>query len=411
MRAKIKFFFVILILVLPGQTFALLPDEVLVIANRFVPDSVDLARYYMEKRGIPKENLLRITTTEREGCSRDIYDEEIAKPVRKAVVRNKKIKALVTIYGVPLKVGRPKLSFAENEQLKALVKESRVIGAKIKELEETDSVQEKDLKGQLSTIYKQITKQKKSDYSAAVDSELALVLNKNYDLKFWLPNPYFVGYREKKLPLTKDDVLLVSRLDGPSVEIVRRIIDDSFYAEKNGLQGKAYFDAKGPRHKEKIDSMGYAFYDNSLHLAAGQLKKRHIMPVVINENGKLFQAGEAPDAALYCGWYSYNKYIDAFHWKPGAVGYHISSVECGTLRPGKSQAWCKRMLEEGAAAVIGPVDEPYVQGFPIPEMFFTYLTDGYYNLVESYFLSLPYLSWRMVLVGDPLYRPFKNSKR
>jgi len=409
MRAKIKFFFVALILLLPVQTFALLPDEVLVIANRFVTDSVDLARYYMKKRGIPKGNLLRINAaTVREGCSREIYDEEIAKPVRKAVAQNKKIKVLVTVYGVPLKVGRPKLSTAENEQLKALVKESREIGAKIKQLKGTDSVQEKALKGQLKAAYKQISKQKKNSYSAAVDSELALVLNKNYDLKFWLPNPYFVGYRGKKLPLTKDDVLFVSRLDGPSVEIVRRIIDDSLYAEKNGLQGKAYFDAKRPRHKKKIDKLGTAFYDNSLHLAADQVNSRHIMPVVVNENGKLFQPGEAPDAALYCGWYSYNKYIDAFHWNRGAVGYHIASVECSTLRPGKSQAWCKRMLEEGAAAVIGPVDEPYVQGFPIPEIFFSYLTDGYYNLVESYFLSLPYLSWRMVLVGDPLYRPFKK---
>ena len=67
------------------------------------------------------------------------------------------------------------------------------------------------------------------------------------------------------------------------------------------------------------------------------------------------------------------------------------------------------MLEEGAAAVIGSVGEPYVQSFPVPAMFFYYLTDGYYNLVEAYFLSLPYLSWQMVLVGDPLYRPFKNA--
>jgi len=66
-------------------------------------------------------------------------------------------------------------------------------------------------------------------------------------------------------------------------------------------------------------------------------------------------------------------------------------------------------LEDGAAAVIGPVAEPYVQAFPVPELFFNFLTDGYYTLVEAYFLSLPYLSWQMVLVGDPLYRPFKNT--
>lgn len=62
------------------------------------------------------------------------------------------------------------------------------------------------------------------------------------------------------------------------------------------------------------------------------------------------------------------------------------------------------MLEEGIAATIGPVGEPYVQSFPVPEIFFKYLTEGYLTLAEAYLISLPYLSWKMVLVGDPLYR-------
>jgi len=55
------------------------------------------------------------------------------------------------------------------------------------------------------------------------------------------------------------------------------------------------------------------------------------------------------------------------------------------------------------------VGEPYVQAFPPPEIFFTLLLDGSYTLVETYFLSLPSLSWQMVLVGDPLYRPFSRA--
>ena len=70
------------------------------------------------------------------------------------------------------------------------------------------------------------------------------------------------------------------------------------------------------------------------------------------------------------------------------------------------------MLEEGAAAVLGPVNEPYVQAFPVPELFFRFLLDGYWTLSESYALSEPFLSWQMILIGDPLYRPFyyKNKK-
>ena len=132
------------------------------------------------------------------------------------------------------------------------------------------------------------------------------------------------------------------------------------------------------------------------------------MPVVIDDKERLFQEGECPDAVLYCGWYSLAKYINAFSWKPGAVGYHIASAECQTLKSKNSQVWCKRMLEEGVAATIGPVSEPYLQAFPVPEVFFGSLVEGRLTLAECYMLSLPYLSWQMVLIGDPLYRPFGN---
>jgi hypothetical protein len=45
-------------LIMPGACFALDPGEILVVANRRVPEGIDLANYYMEKRKIPKKNLL-----------------------------------------------------------------------------------------------------------------------------------------------------------------------------------------------------------------------------------------------------------------------------------------------------------------------------------------------------------------
>ena len=83
-----------------------------------------------------------------------------------------------------------------------------------------------------------------------------------------------------------------------------------------------------------------------------------------------------------------------------------NAYECTTLRNPESRIWCVQMLLKGAAAVIGPVAEPYLQSFPVPEIFFGILVDGRLTLAECYMLSVPYLSWQMVLVGDPLYRPF-----
>ena len=246
---------------------------------------------------------------------------------------------------------------------------------------------------------------------ASVDSELMLVMVEDYPTAGWVTNPYFIGTMDKTLVVPKDDVLMVSRLGGPSAEIVRRISKDTLEAEKKGLSGKAYFDARWSKPKDGQKKLsGYKFYDQAIHRAAFNVEKSGRMPIALEYTEKLFQPGQAPDAALYCGWYSLSQYVNAFTWKPGAVGYHIASSECTTLKKEGSQVWCKRLLEEGVAATIGPVDEPYVNGFPLPDVFFGFLVDGYLTLAECYLISLPYLSWKMVLIGDPLYRPFKNLK-
>ena len=203
--------------------------------------------------------------------------------------------------------------------------------------------------------------------------------------------------------------LMVARLDGPSSEIVRRIIDDSLSAEKSGLSGMACFDARWPEPAQKEKKLaGYAFYDVSIHGAAARVRDSGFMPVIIDDMEGLFPENKCGATALYCGWYSLAKYIDAFDWVPGAIGFHIASQECQTLRRPSSQVWCKRMLEDGASAVIGPVGEPYIQAFPIPELFFGLLAEARLTLVECYALSVPFRSWKMVLVGDPLYRPFRR---
>ena len=34
---------------------------------------------------------------------------------------------------------------------------------------------------------------------------------------------------------------------------------------------------------------------------------------------------------------------------------------------------------------------------------------GKLTLLEVYFLTVPQVSWMQVLIGDPLYQPFKNQ--
>ena len=390
-------FFLLSFSVMPA--LALSPDEVLVLSNRNALKSHSLAAWYMAKRQIPKENLLLVFVTDMESCSRDAYLKKIVPPVRHALEKNRKIKAIVTMFGLPLRISSPGMTKEEQARMDRLTAKREQFNA----LKEKNGQLTEEQKKALSQLNKRMKQFKAStDKVASFDSELMLVKKDSYTLNFWQPNPFFLPWRSKKTAIEKSDVIMVSRLDGADASIVKRIVNDSIEAETKGLSGTAYFDArwKDPGQKKVA---GYRLYDKSIHNAAGRLKKGGLK-VVLDDKQDLFQPGDCPNAALYCGWYSLANYVDAFTWEKGAVGYHIASSECATLKRKNSTVWCKKMLDNGIAATVGPVGEPYVQSFPMPEIFFYLLAKGKLTLVESYLVSLPYLSWKQMLVGDPLYR-------
>ena len=399
-----------LVLHWPMICAALEPEQVLVIANRNAAQGVRLARYYMEKRGIPEDHLVLIAVADKEICTREDYNRRIADPVRKYLEGKDpthKIRCLVTVYGVPSKISPPQITAQARAEAKALRKRRKTLDTELKGMETKTTDHPKTLKKEISAIDQRLNDLTLRNERSSLDSELALVAAGSYELSGWLPNPHFIGFRGQELPLAKKDVRLVSRLDGPTAVVVRRIIDDSLRVEQAGMDGTAYFDARWEMKPKTEKLKGYDLYDQSIHLAAEKVKKSGRMPVMVNDQSELFKAGEGLKAALYCGWYSHGQYVDAFEWLPGAVGYHIASSECTTLKQKGSQVWCKRMLEEGVAATVGPTSEPYVQAFPVPEVFFAFLVDGRLTLAECYAVALPFWSWQMVLIGDPLYRPFK----
>jgi uncharacterized protein (TIGR03790 family) len=396
-----------------GTGQALGPDELLLVANENVPEGINIARYYMKKRGVDAANLVRVRTSPAEQIGREAYDREIALPVREFIKRNdperKIFRCIVLMYGIPLRILSSQPTAAEKYNLANLKARQSELESRKKEIAEGDEKRLKEINGQLVEIEGQIIRGSRDMEAASVDSELALVLENGYPLPGWLPNRYFAGFRGKELKDMPLNVLMVSRLDGPSPADVRRVIDDSLYAEEKGLSGIAYFDARWPEEAEGSKS-AYRVYDRSLRNTARIMRKLAPLPVVLDERERLFQPGEAPNAALYCGWYSLANYVDAFTWARGAVGYHVASAECTTLKNKSSKVWCKLMLEKGVAATLGPVAEPYLQSFPAPEVFFGCLADGGPTLAECYALSNPFWSWRMVIIGDPLYRPFRIRK-
>ncbi|MBA7482047.1 hypothetical protein ES707_17528 [subsurface metagenome] len=402
---------VVFVLLWHGVAFALEPDEILVIANRQISASEQIAEYYCEERKIPNKNIIYLALgyNPRERISRDDYERYLALPIRRELQRRfpGEIRCLVTTYGIPIKVGPrgrlPGMGGKLNE-LKGLLRQQK---QRLEQLEprragaldrKQVSIQKKQINQKISRMQLEIGRISGKETNASVDSELSMVLFRDYDLYRWQPN------------MLKDDVmglgfrtLMVSRLDGPNYKIVKGLIDKALTAEKTGLKGIAYIDSRGIVKKDL-----YGHFDQSLRDLAAFIRSSTKMPIKEEQTGQLFASGSCPQTAVYCGWYSLKKYVDAFDFVDGAVGFHIASFEAQKLRDPNSSTWCAAMLADGITATLGPVDEPYLHTFPQPKAFFTELFEGG-CLVEAYYHAKPFNSWQLVLIGDPLYRPFKKQ--
>lgn len=393
---------------------ALEPKDVWLVVNKNVPASREVADHYIAKRGVPKGNVVELDLPKVEDISRTEYDAKCAAPLRAAFKPHKDAaKVLVTTYGVPLRVGRVLPNADEQKELATLRPELAEARKKLAELEKKDKDKQADAK-ELAAARAEVNKLQArervlthAESEASVDSELMCLWWPEYALVRWQMNPRFRFAPEgaNRNPA----VLLVSRLDGPTPAIAKRLVDDAIATEKDGLKGKAVIDARGfkfdPKGKDR--GTGYDGYDESMREAASHLKAAGL-EVELDDKPEVLKPGAAKGVALYCGWYSHANFVDCCTYERGAVAWHLASSEAVTLRNEGSKVWCPNLLKAGVCATLGPVAEPYTVGFPKPAEFFGLLACGDRTLVECYADSMLFCSWMTVLVGDPLYTPFKG---
>lgn len=385
------------VLLLSSTASALEPADVFVISNKNEPASKEVAEHYLAKRKVPAANHIVLDLPITEDITRADYDAKMAGPLR-AVLKDRKdkVKVLLTVYGVPLRVGAQLPTDAEKTELEKLKGE-------------LEAATKANDKAKIDQLNARRTKLSYEQSVACVDSELMLLWWPSYETSRWVMNPLFwqfpAAQRAKSPP-----VLLTSRLDGPTPAIAKRLVDDAVAVEEaGGLKGKAYFDARGNNFdpKKPGDATSYGGYDESFREAGALLKAAGLDATVDNQDA-IFAPNSCKDAALYAGWYSHGKYVPSCEFVPGAVAWHLASSEAVSLRK-DSTLWCPNLLKAGVAATMGPVTEPYTVGFPKASEFFGFLTTGKYTLVECHARTQLLTSWQTVLVADPLYNPYAKT--
>jgi uncharacterized protein (TIGR03790 family) len=245
---------------------------------------------------------------------------------------------------------------------------------------------------------------------ASVDSELSLLWwdRTLYGAAWRRANPLHHAFWKSGAAHRDIPVLMVSRLDASTADLASGLVNRAMEAERQGLNGTVYLDARGLPVKDPSDT--YGRYDQSLR-DLHQFVAQHTTyrSQLDNTEARFQRPGTAPDVAFYSGWYRLRQYEDAFTFRTGAIGYHMASAEAVSLHSSGESGWCKNALDHGITATLGSVGEPYLDAFPEPLEFTALLMTGQYSLVESYYLTSRWVSWRMVLVGDPLYNPWKNK--
>jgi uncharacterized protein (TIGR03790 family) len=377
---------------LASEVGALNSNSVVVVYNSSLPASKSVAEHYAQSRSIPSDQVFGFPMSEKETISREEYRTQIAEPLLKKledqkwwvfkpslrtnsagkptnakVVAESKIRCAALCYGVPVKI-------------------------------------EPDAKLNEPALENARPENKRNE--AAVDNELATL-----PLAYFQPilggprvNPFYASTNAAYLD-PKNGILMVTRLDGPTPEIAKGLVDKALQAERDGLWGRAYFDARGVTNNYKIG--------DEIILASEKSASRHGFETTLDKTEAVFPAGfPMSHIAIYLGWYEFNiagaMANQSLEFMPGAFAYHLHSFSAQTIR-NPHERWVGPMLHRGVTATMGSTEEPYLEGTPDISVFIGRWLFMGYTFAEAAYAAQKYLSWQTTVIGDPLYRPFAKK--
>jgi uncharacterized protein (TIGR03790 family) len=361
-----------------SSAFAQSGANVLLVVNDASTDSGRIAEHYARVRSVPPDQVIRVKVDVADEIDRTVFNAQIQAPITtwlRQHAAQDRILYIVLTKGIPLRIkGSP---------------------------------------GRDGTI-------------ASVDSELTLLYQRlvGHDptVVGRLANPYFLGTtlvaQAKTFSHEAFDLYLVTRLDGYTVEDVTGLIDRGAAPVREGrilLDQMVAFDNPGG--------------NEWLKAAADGLTKSGFGDRVVLDTSSQVLGGEK-DVLGYYSWGSNDQAITirrfGFGFVPGAIaGMYVSSdgrtfreppagwtigkwTDRTTFFAGSPQSLAGDLIREGVTGIAAHVAEPFLDATIRPDILFPAYVSGF-NLAESFYLAMRYLSWQTVVVGDPLCAPFPRN--
>lgn len=352
-----------------------LASRTLIVYNAGNPDSISVANYYAAKRSIPTQNLCAISPPVTDTLTWSQYVSAVKLPVQNCLnaVGPSNILYIVFTYQTPYDVTSANgLTFYAVDQY-------------------------------VADIWDKYTSQDFYPYPHIWQFQ-PYFDDAQSQGNVYQPFVPFATYRDQQ-----NGILIYSvwRLDAPTADLAKGLVDKALAAENSGLAGQSCLDRRYGDISNVYDS-DYGEGDWDLHKAAG-FSSQAGFSVTEDSNPEEFGTPPAPDcpnAALYSGWYSLNNYNDAFTWNTGAIGFHLDSASAADPRGGAN--WSANAILKGITVTTGSVNEPLLPGLVRPGGTFRDLFQGA-NLGDAFLRNTRWLKWMVLYLGDPLYQPFPNG--
>ena len=294
-----------------------LNQRVLVVYNAADSDSAGVAEYYRSARSIPTANLCATSPPSIIKLTEAQFDATVKPQIRACLnsVGRQKILYIVMTYATPFAISTPGRGFALDSVVADIFDE----------------------------IYSEYT-----PWPFAPDPTHPYAGAQSQG-NVYLPFQSFAQWRSTP----GATMYSVWRLDGPTAAFARGLVDKARQAEQNGLSGIACFD-RNRGNLANAQDFGYHSGDFDLTKAAEFARQAGFVTV---EDANSVEFGTAPapprcdGAVIYGGWYSLNRYPDAFSWNPGAFGIHYDSLSAQSPRTGTN--WTTNAIQRGITMTSG----------------------------------------------------------
>ncbi|NTV46438.1 MAG: TIGR03790 family protein, partial [Chlorobiales bacterium] len=363
-------------------------DEVLVVYNSALGVSDSVKNYYVSKRGIPASNVVAINLpngTSRYGATYNAHTGQITGPTTNS--------STWQFYRNLIEM--PLMTELENRQLKNKIRFIVLIKGIPQTLNTSGSYNSQyhcnaSVDALVCLLYQDVMQIYGTYYRSQFNPYYSIDLSKTFDYHFKSRH-----FSNGQFQLT----YLVSRLDGGqypnNYQTIKDAIDRGVNSDMTGagtfiLDDKdsqnLYLDLKGAKDSLSAHGFRRVFNNTSAHVTSDT-------GTIVGYSSHGIHAALPQD-------YIINTL--KFNYANGAVFNTAESFNGWTFnnREALGQGLLADFITKGGTGGIAHVQEPFSASIAKTSVFFDMYAAGY-SLVEAAYMSIPYLAWVHVVVGDP----------